>query len=140
MKMLMVAAVSLAVLSGDPPTPSTSKELKQLQGEWALQGGERNGTKLELQPDDPKMVLEIRGDKWIFMGQEKGRIIAIDSRNLDTKSSEEGRVGEVDEGIYKLNGDMLTICYYQGKGKNRPTEFASKDDDTMLVVLKRAKR
>jgi uncharacterized protein (TIGR03067 family) len=140
MKMLMVAAVSLAVLSADPPTPSTSKELKQLQGEWVLQGGEKNGTKLELEPGDPKMVLEIRGDKWIFMGQDKGRIIAIYSRNLDTKSSEDGRVGEVDEGIYKLNGDTLTICYYQGQGKKRPTEFASKDDDTILVVLKRSKR
>jgi uncharacterized protein (TIGR03067 family) len=140
MKMLMVAAVSLVVSSADPPTLSTSKELKQLQGEWVLQGGEKNGTKLELEQGDPKIVLEIRGDKWIFMGQEKGKIIAIDSRNLDTKSSEEGRVGEVDEGIYKLNGDTLTICYYQGKGKKRPTEFASKDDDTILVVLKRPKR
>jgi uncharacterized protein (TIGR03067 family) len=139
MNMLMVTAVSLALLGADPPKPAAPKELKQLQGEWVLQGGERNGTKLELKPDDPKMVLEIRGDKWIFMGQEKGRIIAIDSRNLDTKSSEEGRVGEVDEGIYKLTRDTLTICFYQGKEKNRPTEFASKDKDTILVVLKRSK-
>jgi uncharacterized protein (TIGR03067 family) len=139
MKMLMVAAVSLAVLSGDPPTPSTSKELKQLQGEWVLQGGEKNGTKLELQPDDPKMVLEIRGDKWIFTGQEKGKIIAMDSKILDIKSLEEGRVGQVDEGIYKLSGDTLTFCIYQGNGKNRPTEFTSKDEDTIVAIFTRLK-
>jgi uncharacterized protein (TIGR03067 family) len=104
-----------------------------------LQGAERNGTKLDFKLDELKIVLEIRENKWIFTGQEKGKIIAMDSRILDIKSSEEGRVGNVDEGIYKLTGDTLTICIYQGDCKNRPTEFESKNGDTILAVFGRLK-
>ncbi len=137
--MLIAITLSLAVLGADAPTISGSKELNRIQGKWELQGGEKNSTKLDFKLEQPKMVLEIREDKWIFTGQEKGKIIAMDSRTLDIKSSEVGRVGEVDEGIYKLTGDTLTICIYQGNGKNRPTEFTSKNEDTILVVLKRLK-
>jgi uncharacterized protein (TIGR03067 family) len=138
--MLLTITLSLAVLGADSANLNTSKELMRLQGEWFFRGGERNGLKFEFQSADPEMVLEIKGDKWIFTGQEKGKIIAIDSKTLDIKSSEQGRAGEVDEGIYKLTGDTLTICIYQGNGKKRPTEFESKDEDTRVAVFKRAKK
>jgi len=95
--------------------------------------------KLDFKLEEPQIVLEIRENKWIFTGQEKGKIIAMDSRILDIKNSEEGRVGEVDEGIYKLIGDTLTICIYQGNGRNRPTEFTSKNEDTIVAIFSRLK-
>lgn len=137
--MLMGIALSLAVLGAEAPTTSSPKELKKIQGKWVLEGGERNGTKLDFNLEEPKLVLEIRENKWIFTGQEKGKIIAMDSKILDIKSLEEGRVGQVDEGIYKLTGDTLTICIYQGNGKNRPTEFESKNEDTIVAVFNRLK-
>jgi uncharacterized protein (TIGR03067 family) len=126
-------------LGADPPSPSYPKELKRIQGEWVLQGAERNGTKFDFKLDEPKMVLEIRENKWIFTGKEKGEIIAMDSSILDIRSCEEGRAGNVDEGIYKLTGDTLTICIYQGNCKNRPTEFESKNADTILAIFRRIK-
>lgn len=138
--MLIGITLSLPVLGADEPTSSGPKELKRIQGEWVLQRIERNGTKSEVDLDEPKMVLEIKENKWIFTGKEKGKIIAMDSRILDIKSLEEGRVGEVDESIYKLTGDTLTFCIYQGNGKNRPTEFASKDEDTIVAVFSRLKQ
>jgi uncharacterized protein (TIGR03067 family) len=139
MTALLLFTASLAVISADPAALGDLKELKQLQGQWVLERGERNGTKTEFDQDEAKLVLEIRKDKWIFTAQEKGTIIAMDSKRLDIKSAEVGRVGQVDEGIYRLAGDTLTICIYQGNGKKRPTEFTSKDEDTILAVFKRLK-
>jgi hypothetical protein len=44
-------------------------------------------------------------------------------------------------GIYKLDGDTLTICAVEGDGNDRPTEFSTKEGDkNRLVVLKREKK
>jgi RNA polymerase sigma-70 factor (ECF subfamily) len=44
-------------------------------------------------------------------------------------------------GIYKLDGDALTICMHEEDGASRPTEFASKEGSkVVLVVLKREKK
>jgi hypothetical protein len=54
---------------------------------------------------------------------------------------EEGRKGQVDEAVYKVEGETLTICLYQGMGKRRPTSFETpKDSDTILVVFKRVRK
>ncbi len=39
------------------------------------------------------------------------------------------------EGIYKLDGDTLTICLYLGDGaKIRPTEFSTEADSMRVLV------
>ena len=108
------------------------------------QYGARKGTKVDFKDLDPKPMLEINGNKWIFTGKENGEIIAINSKSnpkcLDLKSVEEGRKGQVDEAIYKIDRDTFTICWYQGQGKQRPTEFKTSPEqpDTILMVFKRA--
>jgi uncharacterized protein (TIGR03067 family) len=48
--------------------------------------------------------------------------------------------GKVYHGIYRLDGDMYTICRNFEPNKDRPTEFATKaDSGLMLVVWKRVK-
>ena len=50
-----------------------------------------------------------------------------------------GKVSE-SKGIYKLDGDRLTLCY-DNSGRTRPAKFESPDgrDEIVLSVLKRAK-
>jgi hypothetical protein len=43
-------------------------------------------------------------------------------------------------GIYKLDGDTLTICL-EARGNERPTEFATKEGSVAnLIVLKRVQK
>jgi len=59
-------------------------------------------------------------------------------KTIDTVPTE----GVTELGIYKLEGDVLTICATLGQAdKERPSEFNSKEDSgTMRIVLKRVKK
>ncbi len=140
---LLYGALAMAdEKKANPLSKEAKKELQKLQGEWLLKKVESAGKKVE--NIDEKVVLEIKGNKWIFTGQLKGEIIALDPATdpkcLDIKSVEKGRKGQVDEAIYKIDGDTLTICLYQGKGKQRPTRFeaTAEQPDTILVVFRKA--
>lgn len=52
-----------------------------------------------------------------------------------------GKDGPPVLGIYKLDGDTLTICIARGDGKLRPTKFeAPEGSANILMTLKRAKK
>ena len=98
---------------------------------------------VDLEEED-RVILEFRGRKWIFDGQEKAEITAIDLTTdpicLDSKSLEKGTKGQEQEAVYKREGDTLRIAFYQGKGKQRPTGFDKPTDpDTLVITLKRVK-
>ncbi len=128
----------------DPPSADAKKELERLQGDWTLTEVQRAGKKFEV--SDGKPALEIKGTKWILTGQNKSALIVIHPKTepkcFDLKSVEEAEKGEVHEGIYKIAGDTLTICIYQGKDKQRPTRFeaTAEQPNTFLLVLKRVKK
>jgi uncharacterized protein (TIGR03067 family) len=128
----------------DGLSKDAKKELEKLQGEWVLKEGQRSGTKFE--ENDDKLILEIKGGRWFFTGQEKGEFVAIspdaDPKCFDLKSMEPATKGRVHEGIYKIDGDTLTICIHEGKEKNRPGRFGTTADEpnTILTVFKRVKK
>jgi uncharacterized protein (TIGR03067 family) len=143
--------LSLLLPAEDKPAPKTPfdeaarKELKALEGDWALQRLEAEGKKHEPGPDE-RMVLTIKGAKWSFPATgEQGEVIALGTssspRLIDLKSTRRGREALVREGIYKLDGDTLVIALYQGKEKKRPTSFDTPTESgTVLFVLERARR
>jgi uncharacterized protein (TIGR03067 family) len=144
---LVFVSMSIAAADDKNPVPLPEvarKELDRLQGQWHTKELGRRGKTVDV--NDAKMTLEIKGNKWIFTGQEKGEIVAIDPKTdplcLDIKSVEEGRKGQVDEAIFKIDGDTLTICLHQGKEKQRPTRFETTPEqpDTILAVFERVKK
>ena len=90
--------------------------------------------------------MAVKGEKATFLYKDKER--GTGSMKVDPNKSpahidftyEDGPAkGTTLKGIYKIEGDTLTICY-GGFGKDRPTEFASKPGSgTILIVQKRAK-
>jgi uncharacterized protein (TIGR03067 family) len=147
---VLATLLALALAApADPPkekelSAEAKKELKKLEGKWKVAKLGVNGQERTLGPDDRELAAEIKDGKWIFTGVEKAEIVAIDPTTepkcIDFKSVEKGRAGTVDEAIYKIDGDTLTIALYQGKGKQRPANFDTpKDAGTILVVLNRVK-
>ncbi len=144
---MMQLLALLLVLTGVRTMPEVDqKELGRLQGRWVVQQAERQGKKYVFGDSDQRFVLAFKGSKWFLDEQEKSEIVALhpeaSPKCMDLKSLEQGNKGQIQEAIYKIDGDNLTICLYQGKGKNRPTRFqtSTADPDTILAVFKRSKK
>jgi uncharacterized protein (TIGR03067 family) len=120
------------------------KDLKAMQGDWAAEEWTRDGFKLA--DDDARaMFRTVKDDTYTVhrfrkkAGSGKFKLDATKTpRQIDFFP--DAPKGLVLEGIYKIDGDKLTICYAP-KGK-RPTEFASKEDSgaTLTVWLREKKK
>jgi uncharacterized protein (TIGR03067 family) len=130
--------------------PDEAKADKLLEGTWRATSVEQDGEKLD--PDKVKTVrCTIRSGSYVF---------AIDSAKEEGKWSSDAKAtpatldmtvsspaqfrGRVNRGIYKLDGDKLTLCVagtaVGGKAPARPTEFdAKKGSGQILYVFERTK-
>jgi uncharacterized protein (TIGR03067 family) len=136
--------LAVAALGAD----DAKKDLDKLQGEWSTVSAVVDGEAL---PDSLVAALKfsIKDDKIVIKGDEevvkmyaKGALKLDPSttpKSVDFKAGEGSEKGAVIEGIYELKGDEFRICAKLA-GKDRPTEFASKEGtQTVLIVLKRDK-
>src|SRR4051812_33035021 len=147
MRLLMVVVVGLALGADAPKKDEAAKDLKQFQGAWALDSMEINGVKVDA--DNLKkagITMMVTGEKLILKlkrGDLEGTLKLDPTkkpRAYDAKGTDpEGKTHE-SVGIYKLDGDTLTICFV-GAGKNRPTEFkAGAGSEAVFQVFKRDKK
>jgi uncharacterized protein (TIGR03067 family) len=111
---------------GDP----AGKELKKLQGAWALVGLEAGGQKFpEEKVRAVKGKLTVTGHKFTFTGAGKetitGTIILDPTKSpghvAGSVTNPKGTEGKY-VGIYELKGDTFRLCF-DPEGKERPTEF-----------------
>jgi uncharacterized protein (TIGR03067 family) len=120
------------------------KELKAIEGDWVVLRLETKDMKHEF-ADGARLTLTIEGRKWTFGTLQSGEVVALDpSTNpklIHLKSVRKGRDNTVNEAVYKVDGDSLIICIYQGKDKKRPSSLDKPTEgDTVLWTLKRAKK
>jgi uncharacterized protein (TIGR03067 family) len=136
---LLLVAVTLAADTG------AKGDLDALQGAWSLVSVEIDGEPLAMEMlKDARLV--VKAEKYSFtLGDARLELRpklypdkkpkAIDLTVLDGSQK-----GQTLRGIYKLEGNTYTVCRNVEPGKERPTEFATKrDSGLMLVVWKRDK-
>jgi uncharacterized protein (TIGR03067 family) len=150
MKLLGFFAVLVFVMAGEIgllPTAAAqnegAKELEKFQGKWATVSVTVNA---QVEDEIKNRFMAIKGEKATFLYKDKER--GTGSLKIDPSKSpahidftyEDGPAkGKTLKGIYKFEGDTLTVCY-GGFGKDRPSEFASKaGSESILAVQKRAK-
>jgi uncharacterized protein (TIGR03067 family) len=141
----LLALIPILVLLGASRAgeADAKKELKKLQGTWKVILSEVNGTTMPKQAFK-KVLVEIKDDRVIF--KDNGKVYEEAELKLDPKADPKEidykyvvglKKGVKELGIYRLQGEQLTICMAQGRQK-RPTEFASKKGiGDQLLTLKR---
>jgi uncharacterized protein (TIGR03067 family) len=139
-RMLLVAPTLLFALSRIAAAEDSDQ--KKLQGEWSMVRMEiRQKERIR---ESEVWKLTIKDDQWIMTrGPDAQATFKLDEtakpKTIDRTFRHGGRATEPKEtylGIYKLEGDQLTICHY-GSSNVRPTEFATTPKTGTLIVWKR---
>jgi uncharacterized protein (TIGR03067 family) len=126
-----------ALASDDAP-----KDAEKLQGAWTATSWKRGDA--EITRDKVNTELVIRKDAYEF---PKGinRISSKGMLKIDAAKStidfipEDGPAkGKSLLGIYKVEGDVLTLCF-SAAGQARPKEFKTGDRNTVLATYERKK-
>ena len=111
--------------------------MDMLQGEWQVVGIERPGS-----PGNPDELVRVRivfdgncvtnmdGEQKVWEGEFRLEPTQ-EPKAIDFTGTADPNKGEKAFGIYRVEGDALTICV----GKERPTEFSGKE--TILIGLSR---
>jgi len=136
---VLALAVTLAA-----PAKDGKKDAPSLVGEWAAETATIGGKPENPPPGttwaftaDGKSVLQV-GDKAVGGMDAKYTTDAkMDPAQVDIA---EGPKGKPMKGIYKVDGDTLTLCLVQD-GQERPTAFESPAGSMAIVItLKRVKK
>jgi RNA polymerase sigma factor (sigma-70 family) len=155
-KLKVVAAVLLGVtvagtivcarrMPADKPAAAgkdeAPKDGQKILGTWAVASCEVEGQKVPEERFKETRVTFAPEGKWTRKGdkEEEGTYKLDPAKNpkeITFTTDERG----TELGIYKLDGDTLTICL-EANGNDRPTEFATKEGSMVnLIVFKRVKK
>ena len=141
--MFAAALLSALFVPAADLSDAAKKELKSLEGEWAVVAYASDGKEREL-PIEEQVAVTVKGEKFTFGKFGDGAVTALDPtlspKVIDFKMLRKPESGVTNEAIYKLDKDTLVVVVYLGDDKKRPDGFdVPKDGQTGRFTLKRPK-
>jgi uncharacterized protein (TIGR03067 family) len=141
---LVVLTCPLTLFAGDD---DVRKELKALQGTWKVVGLEAGGKSYPKDSvPDFTFVIGADGKSTAKMAKtEYQATIAVDPKKspktIDNLHETGDQKGKKQYGIYKLEGDKLTVCITApGAAEgDRPKDFTTKDTTGVVFIFERVK-
>ncbi|HEX3151265.1 MAG TPA: TIGR03067 domain-containing protein [Gemmataceae bacterium] len=151
MKLLSLCAVMLGLVTGlgfaapRPADKDDKDDAKKFLGEWMITKWEQAGFAQDQDTlDSSKWTFE--KDKYIFdLGgnMEEGEL-KLDPKaktpTLDLIIKTGNDAGKEQPGIYKIEGDTITVCMAMPGVKERPTEFSSTQENRQIVAVLKKKK
>ena len=142
---IVLTFLAVALVAADDPPKDAKKEVEKLEGEWTIVSLENRGEKV---PEETvkDMKLKVKGEEWVVT--RDGTTVADiafkldpskDPKAIDLTFKVDGKETAL-KGIYKLDGDTLTLCRTDSPDAARPTAFKTTGDGGVLAVWKRAKK
>jgi uncharacterized protein (TIGR03067 family) len=123
------------------------KKESTIVGEWTGEKATRGGQDRPVPEGGIRFTFTADGKLTVKEGNREPKDGATYKVNTKKEPAEidiippEGKDEPTIEGIFKIEGDTLTICITRGKGGERPTKFESPEgSQTMLMIFKRAKK
>jgi uncharacterized protein (TIGR03067 family) len=142
--MRLVSAFAMAVLCLGIARADDAADLKVMVGKWKVEKATLSGKDVTEHVKDMKFEIMAGGKYRAQVGEEVDEsTFTVDAAKkpaeLDVKPMGGPQKGKIVKGIYKLDGDTMTICYNYMAG-DRPKAFESKENtNDLLIVYKRIK-
>jgi uncharacterized protein (TIGR03067 family) len=142
-KVVIVAAVCLLV-AADNAQDAAKKDLAQMQGEWSMVSGIRDGQEFAKDIVDnvkrtvkEDVVTIVAGDQ-VFLKAKVTLDTTKKPKTIDYMATEGDNAGKKMLGIYELSEDTAKFCTVTPGGE-RPTDFTAKEGSSRtLSIWKRA--
>jgi uncharacterized protein (TIGR03067 family) len=120
--------------------PAVAADKSPLEGKWTVTALTRDG-KADKSLDGA--VREHAGDKYSVTPAagsaapkaEGTAVIDAEKKTIDMKPSAGRYKDKTLKGIYKIDGDTLTVAFSSDPDKDRPTAFESKDGSGVVVAV-----
>jgi uncharacterized protein (TIGR03067 family) len=143
MREIGFAALVLALLVGADDAES-ARDLAAMQGSWTMVSSEVNGESTSDQVDVMGR-LSVTDDRYATTrdGRQTSYTFRLESSS-DPKAIELAiengpAKGQIIKGIYKLNGELFTVCHGLTPRDDRPVEFSTgAESGHTLIVWRRA--
>jgi uncharacterized protein (TIGR03067 family) len=143
LKLMTCLAVGLLIAADETKKDDKDKDAKQIVGTWAAVSMERNGEKAP-EEEAKGVTVTFTADGKVTVktpGNDINGTYKLDASKKVKEITLEAKDEKTLYGIYKIDGDNLTICAVDTSADDRPKEFSTKENSkARLIGLKREKK